>query len=279
MNALVERNYPEVAAVSAMATAKAMTASDARTVLVCDKVSARYGKIGVCFDVELQVAQGELVALLGPNGAGKSSLLGAIAGLVQSSGTVNLGGERLSGLPAHSRIGRGLAFVPEIRGNIFSSLSVEENLQLGLRLLPASERPAMLRAIYGLFPVLQTKLGTAAGMLSGGEQQMLAIGMALGSRPSALLLDEPTQGLAPAVYDILEAAFEKLKRDGLAILLAEQNLPFASRVADRFVVLTHGRTTLRGEAGQLQQHEMILAAYMDNGVDSGASDTSRQEAR
>lgn len=263
MNVLAKRNLAKLPQTLSLAK----HAPGAYTVLACDKVSACYGRIGVCFDVELEVANGELVALLGPNGAGKSSLLGAIAGLVQSSGTVNLGGERLSGLPAHRRVGRGLAFVPEIRGNIFSSLSVEENLQLGTRLLAPSERPAMLNLIYELFPVLTTKLGVASGILSGGEQQMLAIGMALGSRPSALLLDEPTQGLAPAMYDILEAAFSKFKRDGLAILLAEQNLPFASRVADRFIVLAHGRTTMRGEAEQLKNHEMILAAYLD-GVDS-----------
>ncbi|MDB5838412.1 MAG: transporter related [Herminiimonas sp.] len=239
-------------------------------VLTCEKVSARYGRIGVCFDVDLQVSAGEMVALLGPNGAGKSSLLGAIAGLVQSSGTVNLGSECLSALPAHRRAGRGLAFVPEIRGNTFSSLSVDENLQLGMRLLAPAERPGMLKTIFDLFPVLTTKLDAASGMLSGGEQQMLAIGMALGSRPSALLLDEPTQGLAPAVYDILEAAFTKLKRNGLAILLAEQNLPFAARVADRFVVLSHGRTTLRGDAAQLKNHEMILAAYLDD-ADAGTT--------
>lgn len=214
-------------------------------------VNVRHGKIVVCRDVDLRVKAAEIVALIGPNGAGKSSLLGAIAGSVSSSGDVSLRGVTVSGLPAHKRANIGVSFVPEVRGNVFGPLSVEENLEMGVQLLKPEDRSEMIRYIHKLFPILRDRLATPAFMLSGGEQQMLAIGMAVGRNPSLLLLDEPTQGLAPSVYDILEEAIGALKQRGIAILLAEQNLPFARRLAERFVALVDGQIAAAGTREQL----------------------------
>lgn len=235
--------------------------------LVCTDLSARYGPIQVCFDISLSTAAGEIVAVLGPNGAGKSSLLGALAGTVSGPGSIKLCGKDLDALPAHLRARQGLAFVPEIRGNIFPVLSVEENLRLVLHALPQSERADMREKVFELFPILKTRLSTDAGMLSGGEQQMLAIAMAVARKPKALLLDEPTQGLAPAVFDILENTFNALSRSGLPILLAEQNIRFASRIAHRYLVLVGGRLVGGGEGHELQNAETIVARYFPKDLD------------
>lgn len=203
-------------------------------------MSATYGPVQVVFDVDLDVRRGELVGLLGPNGAGKSSLLGALAGAVRGRGELLLEDKQLNAVPVHRRAANGLAFVPERRRNVFSSMTVGENLALGLRLLPQERRAHVRERILELFPILRERMDAVAGMLSGGEQQMLAIGMALGKEPTVLILDEPSQGLAPVVLDILQRTFETLKQDGLALLVAEQNLAFASKVADRYLVLSHG---------------------------------------
>jgi branched-chain amino acid transport system ATP-binding protein len=230
-------------------------------VLVCKDVSARYGRIEVCRSIDLRVAAGEAVAILGPNGAGKSSFLGAMAGLVEGGGVVELDGQDLSALPTHIRAQRGLALVPEIRGNICAALTVEENLALGLRIVQ-SDRKAALARIFDLFPILRERLQAAAGMLSGGEQQMLAIGMAAARRPRVLLLDEPTQGLAPSVHDLLRDTIALLRADGLAIIVAEQNVPFAASVVDRFVMLVDGRIVASGEPDELRKHDDILSNFL-----------------
>jgi branched-chain amino acid transport system ATP-binding protein len=222
-------------------------------------VTAEYGRIQVLSGVDFDVSPGEIVAVLGANGAGKSSFLGALAGSVKSTGDVRLGGERLTGLAAHRRAKLGLALVPEGRRNIFRVVSAAENLEVGLNLAPRHERAETLEFICGLFPILRDRLSVAAGMLSGGEQQMLAIGVALGRRPRALLLDEPTQGLAPAIFDVLETALARLRGAGVAILLAEQNLGFAARVANRYLVLAHGMTVASGH--QVEMHDV---AYMSS---------------
>lgn len=230
--------------------------------LVCDAVSAFYGRIQVVFDISLSVAPGECLAVLGANGAGKTSLQGAIAGTVRGTGRVTFDGKDVSGLSAHRRASVGLSYVPEARRNLFSSMTVRENLDLGLSLSPISARDEILAFLLSMFPILKERMPTAAGMLSGGEQQMLAIAVALGRRPAALVLDEPSQGLAPAIFDILERAFTELKKRKIAILLAEQNLAFAAQVADRYVVISHGHKTQEGNKDDIGDHEKIFAAYM-----------------
>lgn len=225
-------------------------------------LQASYGRIRVVNGVDLDVAAGELLVLLGPNGAGKSSLLGALAGIVRGEGAISLQGRVLNALSAERRAASGLAFVPERRGNVFASMTVTENLELGLRLAPLERREAIRARILGLFPILRERMDAAAGMLSGGEQQMLAIGMALGREPQVLLLDEPSQGLAPLIYDLLQQAFIVLREQGLALLVAEQNLSFASRIADRYVVLSHGAFVAAGEPQQLQGVDDLMQLYM-----------------
>ncbi len=241
-------------------------ANDSALVLVCGGVRARYSRIEVVHGVDLQVRAGEMVALLGSNGAGKSSLLGAIAGTVSGQGAVSVNGQNLDRMSAHRRAFNGLAFVPEQRGNIFATMSVEENIELGLRMLPLEERPACQDMIFSLFPILRERGTANAGVLSGGEQQMLAIGIALGRNPAVLLLDEPSQGLAPAIFDILENAFDVLKKRGMALVLAEQNVPFAQRICDRYVVLSHGEVVKSGPREDLGDLEAIAQAFM--GIDA-----------
>lgn len=247
-------------------------ASRGQSILACRNVTARYGRIGVCHGVDLAVSAGEVVAVLGPNGAGKSSFLGSIAGLVQGDGEVTVGGQAIGHMPAFLRAKHGLAFVPEIRGNICPALSVQENLGLGLRMID-DDRDAALQRVLELFPILKERLDAPAGMLSGGEQQMLAVGMAVARRPRVLILDEPTQGLAPTVYDILRATFAKFREDGLAIVVAEQNVPFAASVADRFIMLSDGQVVLSGGHDELQKYDTILAAFL--GSEEDMSGTTR----
>ncbi|WP_305824133.1 ABC transporter ATP-binding protein [Massilia brevitalea] len=221
-----------------------------------------HGRIQVVFDVSLQVRAGEMLAVLGSNGAGKSSLLGGIAGVVNNQGSVTVNGVNLERLPAHLRSLKGISFVPERRGNIFSAMSVAENLDIGLRLTAADRQAAVKADILELFPILTKRMSAPAGMLSGGEQQMLAIGMALGREPSVLVLDEPSQGLAPTIFDLLQDTFDTLKKRNMAILLAEQNLPFATRIADRYIVLSQGEQVAEGEQSDLHDHSRIMALFM-----------------
>lgn len=230
--------------------------------LSCRDVSARYGRITVVSGVALSVSGGELVAVLGANGAGKSSLLGAIAGSVSGSGAIEINNRALNNMPAHRRAVSGISLVPEQRRNVFPAMSVRENIDLGLRLLPPGERGEQRDFIISLFPILKERQSAMASMLSGGEQQMLAIGLALGRKPAALILDEPSQGLAPAVFDTLENAFSALKRAGLALLLAEQNVPFAARVADRYVILSQGEVVRQGDGTDLNNPEDIASVFL-----------------
>jgi branched-chain amino acid transport system ATP-binding protein len=225
-------------------------------------LSARYGRIEVCRGIDLAVDAGELLLLLGPNGAGKSSVLGALAGSVSSNGEVIVGERALNDRSAAQRARLGLSLVPEGRRNIFGPMSVLENLRLGLRLLPADRRGDMLNWLYELFPVLEERQQQQASLLSGGEQQMLAIAMAVARRPVVLLLDEPSQGLAPVVLDQLVAAISGLRELGLVILLAEQNVSFAARLADRFMVLQSGEVKACGDRADLADHRALAAAMM-----------------
>lgn len=225
-------------------------------------LNAGYGRIEVCRAIDLQVADGEFLAVLGANGAGKSTLLGAIAGAIFNRGAIDLDGVPLARMNARARARSGLALVPEGRRNLFSPLTVQENLQLGLRLLPVAERPRVLDEILTMFPILRTRQGQAAGLLSGGEQQMLAIAVALARRPSVLLLDEPSQGLAPLLLQTLAEQIGALRSMGLAIVLAEQNHRFAAQLCDRYVVLVAGEISDAGSRDQLQDAQHVAAALM-----------------
>ena len=233
----------------------------AEAALECSNLSASYGPIQACSGIDLKVAPGELLAVIGPNGAGKSSLLGAIIGLVRNTGSISLRGKSINGLKAHDRVAAGLGFVPETRGNIFAPLTVRENLQIATQPFSGGERAAIYEYLLDLFPILSERMQTVAGMLSGGEQQMLAIAMAVGRKPTVLLLDEPSQGLAPTIYDALEDVSARLCRDGMSIILTEQNLPFAARVAHRFIVLTHGHVTGEGPVSELSDPDLIIRRY------------------
>ena len=212
--------------------------AEAEPVLATRGLHAWYGESHILHGMDIEVRPGELVTLLGRNGAGKTTTLKAIMGMVpRRSGSVRFAGKELVGLPSHRIARLGIAFCPEERG-IFASLDVEENL-----LLPPQVRPGGLpvAAIFELFPNLKERLGSPGTKLSGGEQQMLAIGRILRTGARFLLLDEPTEGLAPVIVQQIGATIQRLKADGFTILLVEQNIKFAQTVADRHYVVEHGR--------------------------------------
>jgi branched-chain amino acid transport system ATP-binding protein len=258
MAAILNVNTPATQAGPAAQLAQSSSAE----VLRCEAVSAFYGRIQVVFDVSLAIRAGECLTVLGANGAGKTSLLGAISGTVRGTGRMLFDSRDLAGMSAHRRAKLGVSYVPEARRNLFPSMTVRENLDIGLSLSAPGVRSEVLDFVVRLFPILRERMSTMAGMLSGGEQQMLAIAVALGRRPSVLILDEPSQGLAPAIFDILEGAFTQLKNRHIGILLAEQNLAFASQVADRYMVISHGHVALEGGRDDIRDHDQIFAAYM-----------------
>ncbi len=204
-------------------------------------LSAGYGRSRVLFDVGLEVAAGEVVALVGRNGAGKSTLLKSVMGLLPlSSGEVHFDGRRIDGLEPHEIARLGLGYVPEDR-RIFTDLTVAENLSVG-RQPPRPQAPQWSdEAIYALFPALAALRERPGGRMSGGEQQMLCIARTLAGNPKAILLDEPSEGLAPVVVDQVARTILELKRAGVAVLLAEQGSRFTARVADRGYKLDRGR--------------------------------------
>jgi len=230
-------------------------------------LSARYGPVPALRDVTLEVRAGELVALIGANGAGKSTLLRAIAGLlVPAAGRVALDGRDVTGQAPEAMIRAGVALVPE-RRRVFADLMVLDNLELGGYALPRgrdfrSRLDAGLEEAYRLFPVLRRRRGQLAGTLSGGEQQMLAIGRALMTRPRLLLCDEPSLGLAPLVVHEIMRLLSTLREAGTTILLVEQNARMALRSADRAYVLEVGSVVLSGAATDLLQDDQLKAAYL-----------------
>jgi branched-chain amino acid transport system ATP-binding protein len=231
--------------------------------LELENISAAYGAVRALEGVDLKVEAGEIVTLVGANGAGKTTLLMTICGRPQArSGTVRLKGQDITRLPTHRIAALGVAHAPEGR-RIFARMSVRENLQLGARLASPTNLKRNLESVLALFPRLRERIDQRGGTLSGGEQQMLAIGRALMADPELLLLDEPSLGLAPLVIRQIFTAIAEINRErGMAILLVEQNAHHALRLAHRGYVLATGRVIMQGPAAELAANADIQTAYL-----------------
>ncbi|HEU5096594.1 MAG TPA: ABC transporter ATP-binding protein [Reyranella sp.] len=229
-------------------------------------VTTFYGAIQALHGVDLQVARGEVVTLIGANGAGKSTLLMTICGDPRArSGSIRLDGTDIAHLPTHEIVRRGVAQVPEGR-RIFPRMTVFENLQMGATIADPAHFQQDIDRVFAMFPRLAERREQRGGTLSGGEQQMLAIGRALMSRPRLLLLDEPSLGLAPLiVQQIFDAIGRIAREEGVTIFLVEQNAYHALRLADRGYVLVNGRVRLSGRGGELLANAEVRAAYLEGG--------------
>ena len=227
-----------------------------------EALEAAYGSVRALRGVDLEVRSGELVALVGSNGAGKSTLLRALSGVHPAlAGLVLYRGADVTRAPAHERVAGGVILVPEGR-QVFGMLTVEDNLRLGAHTRPRHEVDDGLDRVFPLFPVLAERRRQRAGTLSGGEQQMLAIGRGLMGRPTLLLLDEPSMGLAPRLVAALFEVIVSLRAGGVTMLLVEQNAHAALSIADRGYVLETGRITLEGPGRELLGAEAVRAAYL-----------------
>jgi branched-chain amino acid transport system ATP-binding protein len=231
-------------------------------VLTVENLKSGYGRIEALHGVSIEVPAGEIVTLVGANGAGKSTLLRAISGVQPiSGGRILYQGRAIERLPAHARVALGIAQVPEGR-QVFGPLSVEDNLKLGAWTRPAASIAAELAPIYEMFPMLSELRDTAAGKLSGGQQQMLAVGRALMAKPKILLLDEPSMGLAPILVDQILKTVANLKHLGITVLLVEQNARAALAIADRGYVIETGKVTVSGTGAELLADNRVQAAYL-----------------
>ena len=232
------------------------------TILKVDDINVYYGAIHAIKGVSFEVNEGEVVTLIGANGAGKSTILKTVAGLLSSrTGSVQFMGKDLGGIPAHKIVPMGLALVPEGR-QIFLQMTVEENLQMGAFTRPASEYDESIADVYQRFPRLKERQNQIAGTLSGGEQQMLAMGRALMSNPSLLMLDEPSMGLAPILVEQIFDIVRELNQHGTTILLVEQNANMALSVAHRGYVLETGKIVATGTGAELLEDEAVKKAYL-----------------
>jgi branched-chain amino acid transport system ATP-binding protein len=226
-----------------------------------ERVHTYYGQIHILDDVSIQVGKGELVCLLGGNASGKSTTLKTSLGIVKPrQGRVLFDGEDVTRRPTSYRIGRGMAIVPENR-RLFAPMSVRENLEMG-GYLEGGGRKEDFERVYSLFPLLYERRKQLAGTLSGGEQQMVAMGRALMSRPKLLLMDEPSMGLAPILVERNFQIIKQVHESGVAILVVEQNANVSLSIADRGYVLQTGRVVLSGKAAELLQHEDLRKAYL-----------------
>jgi len=224
-------------------------------------VDTYYGQIHILTEVDLEVAEGELVCLLGGNASGKSTTLKTILGIVSPrNGKVEFAGEDVTGRSTSYRIRRGMAIVPENR-RLFAPMTVRENLEMGAYLLGSAKKEDFDR-VYSLFPLLHERRGQLAGTLSGGEQQMVAMGRALMSRPKLLLMDEPSMGLAPILVERNFEIIQQVHESGVAVLVVEQNANVSLSIADRGYVLQTGRVVLTGPANELLEHEDLKKAYL-----------------
>ena len=230
--------------------------------LEVEGLHAHYGRAHILDDVSFGLGRGEVVALMGRNGAGKSTTLKCIIGLVRpTSGKITFAGRDITGHPAHEISRLGLGYVPEDR-RMFPELTVLENLEVG-RQPPRPDAPVWTpERLFDLFPNLGELKNRPAGQMSGGEQQMLAIARTLMGNPRAILLDEPSEGLAPVIVTAMAATVRELKEDGLTVLLSEQNLHFARAVADRALIIEKGRIRYRGTMAELAANEDVRAAYL-----------------
>jgi branched-chain amino acid transport system ATP-binding protein len=227
-----------------------------------DGVDTFYGAIHILRDVTLEIGNGELVCLLGGNASGKSTTLKTILGIVRPrAGTVSLDGRDVTRVATAHRIKRGLAIVPENR-RLFAPLSVEENLELGAYLRGRADLTEDFERVYSLFPRVYEFRKQVAGTLSGGEQQMVAMGRALMSRPKLLLMDEPSMGLAPVLVERTFEIIQQVHESGVAMLVVEQNANVSLSIADRGYVLSTGRVVLEGKASELLQHDELRKAYL-----------------
>jgi branched-chain amino acid transport system ATP-binding protein len=233
-----------------------------RWMLQVDELRAAPGGQPVLRGVSLRIAPGEIVALLGRNGSGRSTLLKALIGLVASEGAIEWEGCRIEGLAPHHIARLGVGYLPETR-DVFSRLSVQQNLALGLRTADRRLRDAAFDRAWRMFPALHERRAVAAGRLSGGEQQMLALGRTLLAQPRLLLLDEPTEGLAPALVAQVAQVLRACKADGAAVLLVEQRSAMALAVADRCAVIGAGRIVFEGTADTLQGNAYIRKEWLE----------------
>ncbi len=229
--------------------------------LSVESLSVSYGNVSALWDVSMSIEQREIVSLIGANGAGKSTLLKAIMGLVKlRGGSVILEGKSIGSLSPHSIVSKGVAYVPEGR-RLFSEMSVAENLRISTP-RKCSDREVRMREVYDLFPILEQRHAQIAGTLSGGEQQMVAIGRALMAKPRFLLLDEPSFGLSPIVFERLLEAISRINQTNVGILLAEQNSERALEISHRCYILENGRVAGSGKSEELVNDPSIKAAYL-----------------
>jgi branched-chain amino acid transport system ATP-binding protein len=231
-------------------------------------VCAGYGGLQILHDVSLEVERGEMLALIGANGAGKTTTLRAISGIVRpSAGRILVEDRDLGGLPAHAVVRTGVVQVPEGR-ELFGNLTVYENLAMGAYARPAADRDRTLKDVYELYPLLEERAGQTASTLSGGQQQMLAIGRALMAGPRLLMLDEPSVGLAPKLVSQMFATLERIRESGITVLVVEQNVVQALRLADRACVLESGRIVASDRSDRLMKDERVRSAYLGLGSDA-----------
>lgn len=231
--------------------------------LTIKNLNVYYGAIHVVKDLNMEVGDGEIVTLIGSNGAGKSTTLHTISGLIKpKTGSILYKGEEIVGIPAHKLVGRGLVQVPEGR-HVFAEMTVMENLDMGAYLRTDKDGIARDKErVFEKFPRLKERVSQTAGTLSGGEQQMLAMGRALMSRPQLLILDEPSMGLAPLLVREIFSIIKEINSEGTTVLLVEQNANMALSIADRAYVLETGRVVLSGTAAELAASEAVQKAYL-----------------
>ena len=231
--------------------------------LTIKNLNVYYGAIHAVKDLNMEVGDGEIVTLIGSNGAGKSTTLHTISGLIKpKTGSILYKGEEIVGVPAHKLVGRGLVQVPEGR-HVFAEMTVMENLDMGAYLRTDKDGIALDKEkVFEKFPRLKERISQTAGTLSGGEQQMLAMGRALMSRPQLLILDEPSMGLAPLLVREIFSIIKEINSEGTTVLLVEQNANMALSIADRAYVLETGRVVLSGTAAELAASEAVQKAYL-----------------
>lgn len=230
--------------------------------LKVDDLQVYYGNINAIKNISFEVNEGEIVTLIGANGAGKSSTLNTVAGLIKpKAGSIEFDGANVLGMPSHKIVSKGMALCPEGR-RIFQQLTVQENLEMGSYTRPNSEVASSIATVYELFPRLKERYKQIAGTLSGGEQQMLAMGRALMSKPKLMMLDEPSMGLAPILVEQIFDIIKNLHKNGTTILLVEQNAQMALSIADRGYVLETGKIVTSGTGKDLLNDDSVKKAYL-----------------